>query len=115
MIGRLEERNEPVITLDSNVGSMQNFFAPVLLPGGLRLWVTDHEFPDRRRTEIRFVSDSAQSAVVLGRTSNPYVGFIAATAPAPSELLVTGLQYIPNKYVVSLLLRARVECRGSAP
>jgi hypothetical protein len=115
MIGRLEERNESVITLDSSVASTQNFFAPVLLPGGLRLWVIDHEFSKGQQSEIRFVSDSAQSAVVLGRTPNPYVTSIAATAPAPSELLVTGLHYIPNKYIESLLLRARVECRGKAP
>jgi hypothetical protein len=77
--------------------------------------VIDHEFSKGQQSEIRFVSDSAQSAVVLGRTPNPYVTSIAATAPAPSELLVTGLHYIPNKYIESLLLRARVECRGKAP
>jgi len=116
MIGALEERNTPVVTLDSAAVSTQYPFAPVLLPGGGRLWVVEHALPDMRSTEIRFVRDSAQTGVLMGRIPNPYLSqFYGATAVGPREVLVTGLQYFANRYIVSLLLRVRVECRGDKP
>jgi hypothetical protein len=50
--------------------------------------------------------------VIIGEAANPYIGFIAAVAPARGQVLVTGLQYIPNRYLISYLLRARIDCSG---
>ncbi|HEX7238894.1 MAG TPA: hypothetical protein VF263_01400 [Longimicrobiaceae bacterium] len=113
MVGRVEERNEPAITIDSSV-AFQRLAAPIRLPDGSPLWVTDHEVPDEPRREVRLTLGSARSATLLKSIPSPYIGWISATTPAPWELLVTGFHYVPDRYAVSLLLRARVECRGTA-
>jgi hypothetical protein len=113
MVGRVEVRNETVVTVDSAI-SGQSRIAHVTLADGRALWITDHPLPGRRDGELRFTSLSRGSPVVLGRIPSPYMGFTAAVPVGPAELLVTGLHYIPNRYLVSLLIRARLECPPGA-
>ena len=112
MVGRVAERNEPVIVLDSAITRLQaiNFLA---LPNGRRLWVTDHTPPSGQEREIRIVTDSARAAAVLMRIPNPYFTPYAAVGIAPSEVLLNGGILDRDQDIgVSLLLRARVECRA---
>jgi len=116
MLGRIEEQNGPVIVLDSSVAMRQYPFSPVVMSPGQNVWVTEHVSDVERRSEIRFIHGSEHGAVVLGRIPNPYLpGFLGAVALSPAELLISGLQYFPHRYIVSLLLRTRLECRGTAP
>lgn len=117
LIGGPEGHGPAVVTLDSNSVNRQYSLSPVyLLGGGMRVWVLEHKVPERRETEIRFARDTVGGVVIMGRVSDPYMlGFVATAAISPTEVLTAGLHYIPNQYVVSLLLRARVECRGRKP
>jgi hypothetical protein len=99
---------QPVV-LGSAVTGMRGYSTMVTLGAGKRLWVILHAAADGG-PKLRFLSDSIQSSVILGEAVNPYHGFIAAAATSPDRVLVTGLQYIPNRYFVSLLLRATLTC-----
>lgn len=70
MIGSLEKRNEPIITLDSAVVPAHPIsFVP--LTAGPRVWVTDHLLAGGEDREIRFVRESSGLGVVLGRSARP--------------------------------------------
>lgn len=102
---------QPVV-LDSAVGNT-GYSNMVSLRAGKRVWASVRAAAEGG-PKLRFLSDSGQSSATLGETVNPYSGFIAAAAPDPDHMLVTGLQYIPNRYFVSLLLRATLTC-GDGP
>jgi hypothetical protein len=112
MRGRLEYQREAMVVVDSSVTGFGTWLSPVVGPGGARIWITDHVPTDGRRSELRFTTESGGSVAVLERMPNPYHGFIAAVTPAPGEILLTGLHYVPNRYIVSLLLRTRIRCHG---
>lgn len=111
LLGRWQDSAAQHVALDSVVSSMQGYSNTVSLRRDLRLWVSIPVASDRSRAELRFFADSARSAVVLGAVSNPYVGFIAAAPTSADTVLVTGLRYAENRYLVSLLLRARIDCQ----
>jgi len=117
MLGHIEERNSPVIALDSAVAWS---FVPVTMRNGIRLWVADHLLSaEKQERETRFVIDSAGvGASVIGRIPNPFLSTFNATSPAPSEVLVTGAPDMgnpPKGIISSLLLRVRVACGAKAP
>lgn len=109
MFGRLDERNEPIVVLDSAVSS-SSFLAPVAL-GRSRVWVLDHHPAPGEPSEIRFVRDSAGAVSVLGRIPNPYTTRFVAAPASPSDVVIAGGFYdTPNRTLVTLLIRARLEC-----
>jgi hypothetical protein len=111
MIGRLEERGTPWITLDSSVTTIRAVLSPTL---PTRTWVTEHIDPhDPTNRTVRFIADAGESAVLLGEFPSPFLGPFAAAAPAPSEIVVAGPQpggSVADPEVVTLLIRARVQC-----
>lgn len=111
-VGRLEEQSEPAVVLDPDV-SIWSEIAPFVLPGGAPLWVVHPSVADDAVSALRVVSVAGDSAVELGRFANPYRFWVAAAAPSASELLVTGMEYTQDGFAFSLLLRARIECRGA--
>lgn len=112
MIGRVVDRNEPVVAVDSFVAGFRSSAGPIRLRRvGSPLWVTVRSPSSGRPPHIRFTTSSGGSVVELGRIPGEYTGFMAAAAVSESDLLLTGLEYVPMKYLVSLLIRARVECR----
>lgn len=112
MLGRWADGTARPVTLDSAVSSIGGYSNTVAPRPDFRLWVSVPVAADRSRPKLRFLTDFERSSVTIGETANPYQGYIAAAAPTPTQLLVTGLQYIPNRYLVSLLLRTRIDCRN---
>lgn len=112
MFGRWEDSTVQPVVLDSAVSGLQGYSDAVPVRSGGRVWVTLHTTEDRTRSSLRYLQSFGGSAVTVGEVANPYLGFIAATAPRPMQVLVTGLQHIPNRYLVSYLLRARIDCSG---
>jgi len=113
MIGGRRTHDPRVVTIDDNIAEALVSITP---PGGMHLWVTDHILSADRR-EIRFIRNSASGAVVLGRIQNPFTGGFGATTLAHPDLLIAGPllnQSSIGPVVTTLLLRARVQCRGSA-
>lgn len=113
MIGALD-RGSPVLTLDSLVVRV----APVLGRGGAPLWVTEHvESP--ASSELRVVARGVDGTpTVVARTPNPYTGPYAAAAMSTEEMIISGpllRRESAHPSLVTLLIRARVECAPRAP
>lgn len=112
MVGPLEAQTAPAVVLDTDV-SIWSESAPLLQAQAFPVWVTHHTSPDGGPGEIRFMGVAGDSVVEFGRVANPYKFRGAAVAPAYSELLVTGMEYVEDDgFAFSLLLRARVGCSG---
>lgn len=110
VVAPLEDASGPVVTVDSmaTATSTSMYVEPSAAQG---FWVTQHEF-NRTEAEIRLLGASGSKAVVIARTPSPYLGWVAAAAPAPGKILVTGLHYVQNRYIVSVLIRADLSCPG---
>ena len=82
------------------------------------MWLS-HHLGSGSPSELRFVGLSAdQDAVVLARFPSPYTGRFGAAVTGPDDLLISGpllRRESPNPSLVSLLIRARVECSTRAP
>jgi hypothetical protein len=113
MVGLTPDRDGRVAELDPDV----NHVTPVVGHPRFPIWLSEHNTPAGER-ELRFLADSAGHARQLAALANPFTGPFAATAVGASDLLVSGplLRADPkNPSLVSLIIRARVECRTSAP
>ncbi len=109
----ITETGGGVIELDSDI----DHFTPVTGFARFPLWITQHRTVAGTR-EIRYLADSIGGAAVLGTSVNPFTGPMAATATGASDILVSGPLFQADSArprLVSLLIRARVECRRSAP
>ena len=113
MVGTLAPEAR-VLTIDSATNR-------VLYLPGLRqspLWLSEH-VSGNVPSELRFVGLSAdQDVVVLGGIPTPYTGLFGAAVTGPEDLLISGpllRRDSPNPSLVSLLIRARVECDTRAP
>jgi hypothetical protein len=112
-VGALDSRNH-VLTIDS---TMSHF---VHVPG-LRagpLWITEHVGSSAAST-LRFVglAPDGEPAPLMSAL-NPYTGFFGAAATGPDEVTLSGpllRSDPPNPSLVTLLIRARVECASRAP
>jgi hypothetical protein len=109
---RLEQAPESATVLDPDVSPWSEA-PPLVLSGGTPLWVTHHGEPGAEAGELRFVGLADGSPVQLGRFPNPYHLRMTAVAPGGGEVLVTGMEYVENRFAFSLLVRARVECAGA--
>lgn len=119
MVGRLEAGDEPAMMLDSTAMTV----APVVTRPGERLWVSYHVAPSNVHAgadvEIRFLREAGSSVAVIGRIPNPFTGGANAIALTPSDILLSG-PFLDRSFhptlptLVTLLLRARVEC-GARP
>lgn len=82
------------------------------------LWISEH-VGSPAGVQLRFVGRGAGDApVLLARMPNPYTGPFGAAATSADELVVSGpllRRDAPHPSLVSLLIRARVECAVSAP
>ena len=113
MIGLSHGRDGRIVQLDPDV----NHVTPVVGFTRFPIWVTDHNVSPQQRT-LRFVTDSAGHPRELASMPNPFTGFSAATAVDASGILVSGPLFEADSArprLVSLLIRARVECSRSAP
>ncbi len=113
MIGA-PDQGSPVLTLDSLVVRV----APVLGRSSAPLWVAEHlESP--ASSELRMVArDSGGTPTVVARTPNPYTGPFAAAATSVEEMILSGpllRREAAHPSLVTLLIRARVECAPRAP
>lgn len=113
MIGA-PDQGSPVLTIDSLIVGV----APVLGRGGAPLWVTEHlESPTS--SELRVVARGiGASPTVVARTPNPYTGPYAAAATSADEMILSGpllRREAAHPSLVTLLIRARVECAPRAP
>lgn len=114
MVGRVVDRNEPVVSLDSFVAGFRSSSGPIGIRSvGSPIWVSGRSPSPGGSLAIRFTTSSDGSSVQLGSIPSPYSGYMAAAAVGERELLITGLEYVPMKYLVSLLIRTRVECSHS--
>jgi len=113
MIGLTVTGDGRTVELDPHI----NHVTPV--PGFTRfpLWITEHNTTAGER-EIRFLADSAGHGQTLAAFPSPFTGPFAATSIGASDILVSGPLFHADSAhprLVSLLIRARVECRTSAP
>lgn len=112
MVGLLEGQTVQALVLDTDV-SIWSESVPLLQAQEFPVWVAHHAAPDTNSGEMRFVGVLGDSAIELGGIANPYHLRVASVAPAFSELLVTGMEYLEDDgFAFSLLLRAGVECSG---
>lgn len=103
---------QPAIVLDSDV-PLGSETAPVVLQGRVPLWMSTHRLsadPRRDSSEIRFVTVAGGEALEVARLPNPYRMRSAVAAAAPGEVLVSGMEYVENRFAFSLLFRMRVGC-----
>jgi len=102
-----------IMTVDSSSVGL----TPVILPPGGVLWVSDHAASDERR-EIHFIGHVRGAALYRHVIPNPYEGPFAAARKSDDEVLVAGPRVDRGEGavpLVTLLLRARVSCRGTVP
>lgn len=114
MVGLTASRDGPVVELDPDV----NHVTPVVGYTRFPLWVAEHNNTITGEREIRFLSDSAGHSQMLASVPSPFTGPFAATTIGASDILVSGPLFHADSArprLVSLLIRARVECRTSAP
>jgi hypothetical protein len=110
VMGKITERDETVIVLDTDVGP---FDVPIGLdmPGTSPLWIVDHRHEGSGEREIRFLHPDGAVPAVAGSIRNPYITHFAAQALSDSEVLITGgVLDSAEQYVGSLLIRARMVC-----
>jgi hypothetical protein len=113
MIGLTATDDGRIVELDPHI----NHVTPVSGFARFPLWVTEHNTTTGER-EIRFLADSAGHSQTLAAFPSPFTGPFAATAIGASDILVSGPLFHADSThprLVSLLIRARVECRSSAP
>ncbi len=106
-------RNGRVVELDADVKHVTPIFGPTAFP----IWLTEH-VTSTGGGELRFIRDSAGSASTLATMASPFTGPFAASALSRTEILVAGPLFHADSAhprLVSLLIRARVECGSSAP
>ena len=110
-----EEQNASATTLDSDI-SLWSEAPPLILSGGLPLWVTHHgtDSEGTAANDVRYVSLAGGEVLELGRTPSPYLMRLAAVEPGPGEVVVTGMEYQENRFAFSLLLRMRLQCDGAS-
>jgi len=110
MMGKITERDEPVIVLDTDVGL---FDRPIGLDmtGTSPVWIIDHRHEGSGAREIRFLRADGAVPAVVGSIRNPYITHFAAQALSDSEVLISGgVLDSAEEYVGSLLIRARMVC-----
>ena len=104
----------PVIEIDSATRRV----AHVEGLGTSPIWLSAHTPPDGNHA-LRFVTLGPQrGATLLGQFPNPYTGWFGVTATSADSLLISGpllRRDSPNPSLVTLLIRARVECAVRAP
>ena len=113
MIGVTETANGRIVEVDPDV----TYSTPVVGLPRFPAWVTEHNTEAGRR-EIRFITDSIGKSFLLGTIPSPFTGIFAATASGESDILVSGPLFQADSArprLVSLLIRAHVECRSGAP
>ena len=113
MIGRLLQRNEPVLVVDSATdGWSLPYYRP--LPNGTGLWVVNHKTASGER-EIRFVHRVGRSTRLVGRFPHSFLGWFNVTEYSPTDVLVTAPVMDPSNHLTfNLLRRFRLECRPTA-
>ncbi len=110
MMGKVTERDETVIVLDTDVGL---FDLPISMDmsGTSPVWVVDHRHEGSGAREIRFLRPAGAVPAVVGSIRNPYITHFAAQALSDSEVLISGgVLNAAEEYVGSLLIRARMVC-----
>lgn len=107
------DHHDRIITVDSSSVGL----TPVIFPLGGVLWVSDHAASDDRR-EIHFISHARGAVPYRHVVPSPYEGPFAAARKSDDEVLVAGPRVDRREDavpLVTLLLRARVVCRGIVP
>ena len=102
-----------VLELDADINQVRPISGFTRFP----VWVTDHNNMDGTR-ELRFLADSSGHTYHLGAIANPFTGPFAVTGVGGTDLLLTAPLFhadTARPRLVSLLIRARVECPDSAP
>lgn len=109
------EQNEPAVSLDSDVSPWSEV-PPLILSGGMPLWVTHHGTDNETTAanEVRYLSMAGGDALELGRAPSPYLMRLAVVEARPEEVVVTGMEYQENRFAFSLLLRMRLRCDGAS-
>jgi hypothetical protein len=113
MVGLTEARDGRVVELDPDITHV----VPVFRRSAFPVWVAEHNTLTGSR-ELRFVAESFGVPRELASLPSPFTGPFAATAVGGSELLVSGPLFhadAARPRLVSLLIRATVECSSSAP
>lgn len=111
IVGTLRDGETRNIVLDSAALGEQQAFIPAMLNQSVRLWVTRHASRGDSASELRFVEGSAGVARILLSVPDPfYAPYVSAVSTDSSRLVLTGLKYMPGKYITSLLVQFRVGC-----
>jgi hypothetical protein len=110
MVAASPSPSSPVFTVDSmNSGSRPG--APVYVPDGRPVWVTDHRGSgDSRLIQVADYDPHLGSSRVLGTFVNPYVTPFMPVALPDGDVLVSGAHYQEQEFAVTLLLRLRLVC-----
>lgn len=89
-------------------------FAPVVMPWGNVLWVSQHALATADSTdqgELHLINASDNASSVIWRSPNPYLGPFSATAYSASDVMIVGPELDrAHELLVSLIIRVRVEC-----
>jgi hypothetical protein len=112
MIGLSANQDGRTLELDP----VAAWVTPVFGSGPFPMWVVDHAQGNAHW--LRVLGESRGVARELLAVPSPYTGFFAAAAVSSAELLISGPLFHADPArprLVSLLIRARVECSGSAP
>lgn len=112
LLGVLNGTSARKIVLDSAVLGEPRALIPAMHNRSTRIWVTRHRSRGNAGTELRFVQDSAAGVHVLGSLPDPFAGYLSTVAVDRTRLVVSGLKYVPGKYLTTLLLQFDVACTG---
>jgi hypothetical protein len=110
IVGALQTREARTIVLDSSVLGESEPLIPVIHDHRVRVWITRHHSPASAYSELRFLQETADVVNLLRSMPDPFTAYVSAVSIDSSRLVVSGLKYVPGKYVASLLLQFRVNC-----
>lgn len=112
---RPDATEPPAFVVDSSV-DMWSEAVPVITDQGVAVWAVHHPVAaaeGSRAAEVRYVAAAGEPVSELARAPSPYFMRMAAVQPRSGDLLVTGMQYVESRFMFSLLLRNRVQCRAT--
>jgi hypothetical protein len=112
---RPDATEPPAFVVDPNV-DMWSAAVPVITDQGVAVWAVHHPVPaaeGSRAAEVRYIAAAGADVFELARSPSPYMMRAAAVQPRSGDLLVSGMEYVENRFAFSLLLKHRIQCRST--
>lgn len=110
-VGSLSADLKPFV-LDSAVVGEQGPLAPAQNARNVRIWVIRHILQNGAASELRFLRDSSNTTQLLSVAADPFAAYVSTASASSSTILVSGLRYVPGKYIASLLIQFRHTCKA---